>query len=82
LWYDVFAGGGHSCPSPAIYGPGFGYTRRTHLYVAEDRVDVEGVHRLYEHADVVRQHLAQSLVNLPGVTLASQGASELPFIIE
>jgi hypothetical protein len=52
------------------------------LYVAENRVDVERVHRVYQHADVVRQNLAQSLVNLPGVTLASQGASELPFIIE
>jgi hypothetical protein len=32
-------------------------------------MDVEGVHRLYEYANVVRQHLAQRLVYLPGIAL-------------
>ncbi len=32
-------------------------------------MDVQRVHRLYEHADVVREHLAQHLINLPGFDL-------------
>lgn len=37
------------------------------------------VHLLYQHTDVVTEHLAQRLVDLPGITLAAQGAPELPF---
>ena len=40
-------------------------------------MDVQRVHRLNEYAYVVRQDLAQRLVNLADVALGAYGASEL-----
>ena len=35
----------------------------------ENRLDVQGVYRLYEHTDVVTEHLPQSFVNLSVIAL-------------
>jgi hypothetical protein len=40
-------------------------------------VNVQGVHGLYEYADVVRQHLAENFVYLPRSALGAQGATNL-----
>jgi hypothetical protein len=44
---------------------------RAHLYVAEHRMDVQGVHGLYQYTDVVRQNLTQNFVYLPYVALGA-----------
>src|SRR5215212_5858788 len=70
--------------SPFVRNPGFALkiALRGHFWCSRDvctknRVDIQGVHCLYEHADVVRQNLAECFVNLPGIALGTQGAPEL-----
>jgi hypothetical protein len=46
-------------------------------FCTKNRVDVEGVHRLNEHTDAVAEHLAQSLVHLPGVALGPNRVAKL-----
>jgi hypothetical protein len=44
-------------------------------------MDAQRVHRLYEHADVVRQILAENFVYLPRIALGTQALPNLPFIM-